>query len=97
MNETGTLIHRIHSPWTFGDDLIVPTSRSTDQSSGFANPCPTRTSGSAEGSYLLRRGGGMDLSRTTEVRNLERFWVKAGFEAPSTRFRPSRQREKPSA
>ena len=33
MNETWTLIHRIHSPWTCGDDVIVRTTRSTDQSS----------------------------------------------------------------
>ena len=45
---------------------------------------------------MLAKAGGIDQSRGTEARNLERFWMKAGFEAPSTRFRPSTPNEEPS-
>jgi hypothetical protein len=38
----------------------------------------------------------MDQSRPTEARNLEGFWMKTGFEAPTTRFRPSTLNEEPS-
>ena len=53
-------------------------------------------SGSVEGSTLPGGVEGMDLSRATEARNLERFGLKAGFEAPATRFQDSNPEEKPS-
>ena len=61
-----------------------------------ANQCPTTMSGSVEGSTLPGEVEGMDRSRATEARNLERFRVKAGFEAPGTRFQDSNPEEKPS-
>ena len=60
------------------------------------NQCPTTRSDSIEGSYLLGKVGGMDLSRSTEARNLERFSLKAGFEVPATRFQDSNPEEQPS-
>ena len=45
---------------------------------------------------MLAKVGGIDQSRRTEARNLERFWMKAGFEAPSTRFRASTPNVEPS-
>ena len=53
-------------------------------------------SGSVEGSTLPGGVDGMDRSRATEARNLERFRLQARFEAPATRFQDSNPEEKPS-
>src|ERR1700730_19374706 len=79
-----------------GDDVIARATRSTDQIVSFVNQRPTAQSGSVEGSTLLRKVGGIDQSRGTEAGNLERFWMKAGFEAPNTRLRRSTPDEEPS-
>ena len=78
-----------------GDDVIVRTRRSTINRQ-HRESASDRMSGSVAGSTLLRKARRMDRSRAREARNLERFWMKAGFEAPATRFPDSNPEEKPS-
>jgi hypothetical protein len=96
MDETWTLIHKIHSALDVAAMMSSPGRRDQPITRQFLNQCPTAQSGSVEGSTLLRKVGGIDRSRATEARNLERFWMKARFEAPSTRFRRSTPDEEPS-
>ena len=96
MDETWTLIHKIHSALDVAAMMSSPGRAISRSLVSFVNQCPTAQSGSVEGSTLLRKVGGIDRSRATEARNLERFWMKAGFEALSTRFRPSTPNEEAS-
>ena len=84
MNESRTLIALIRPDRR--DDVIVRTMRSTVNRQ-LRESVSDHESGSVEGSTLPGGVEGMDQSRATEARNLERFSLKAGFEAPATRFR----------
>ena len=97
MDETWTLIHKIHSALDVAAMMSSPGRRDQPINRQLRESLSDRGSRVAwRVALCLQKVGGIDQSRRTEARNLERFWMKAGFEAPSTRFRLSTANEEPS-